>query len=72
MNEALLWLFLFQPVVDNQILIEVKEKEKTCAHNIYLPCKCKKNKKSKNKGYQKAIYHQSQSTDHHKEKSVYS
>ena len=34
MNEALLWLFLFQPVVDNLVLIEFKEKEKTCAHSI--------------------------------------
>lgn len=72
MNEALLWLFLVQPVVDNQLLIEMKEKEKTCAHRMYTPSSCKKNKKAKIKVYQKTIYYPTQPTATNHAKRVYS
>jgi hypothetical protein len=68
MNEAILWIFLFQPIIDNQLLIELKDK--TCVHSFYQQCTYMKIKKYKIKAYQKAIYHQPQSKAKHKTKLI--
>ncbi len=69
MNGAILWIFLFPAIIDNQVLIEPKEN--TCTHTSYQQSSYMKNKKCDVKSYQKAIYNPSHSKTIYKTKIIY-
>ncbi len=65
MNEAILWFFLMNPMMDNQALIQNKHHEKSHLYIINDQCvhrsnqKLKMNQKTKIKPFKRAVYHQS-------------
>lgn len=69
MNGAILWIFLFPAIIDNQVWIAPKEN--SCTNAIYQQCSNMKNKKLGVNAYQNAIYNPPESKAKHKTKIIH-